>query len=98
MTIFSFFFWLPQGSSRHPLRQTEDNKYLTANMASLESAFQMEKYAPTYAMVFDFEKNYDHALVKQYVDEYWLMTTILACTAYVIVIFGIQRIMQNKQR
>ena len=67
-------------------------------MASLESAFQMEKYAPTYAMVFDFEKNYDHALVKQYVDEYWLMTTILACTAYVIVIFGIQRIMQNKQR
>lgn len=58
----------------------------------------LTKYAPTYSTVFDFERDFDHALVKKYVDDYWLMTTVLACTAYVIIIFGIQRLMENKQR
>lgn len=64
----------------------------------METGNYSAKYSPTYSQVFDFERNFDHAWVKQAVSEYWLGATFAACVTYLLAVFGIQRIMASKPR
>jgi len=69
-------------------------------MAFSGSLDNLVSYTPNYnnSHIFEFEKNFDHAWFKQAVDEYWLGATLLACVSYVLVVFGIQRLMTDKPR
>jgi len=50
------------------------------------------------AYVFGFERDFDVEEVRQWVNSCWLKVVPISCLIYLVVIFGIQRLMTNKAR